>query len=432
MRGSGLRVDTRPSAPTTKMMPASLDTQPQGYMPGAEMPTNHNGHHHPSSFPQYQQQTSQSQATMSRYSHHTSLPVPQPPRHTVPVDVASNRNVQRPPVSVPQYHQYLAQVEAAAKHHGQGPSPPSFPSQTGMGHWIRNMPNANPAYAVRHGNQNAGPDEPSRQPNSNYLAQKYDRPDNHGCAFLNRSNSSGSQLGQQLTGASQPTRSVNGHRAAGPVQNMTSNPRGLQARCAVPVREPLPAMDIRERQAMTAGLKRLEMLEQSFADLKEAHTRRLVALERKHEEEQVAHRANEVACYRDVHGLPSTTSREDIEPLAAEVGQARRLTKSSRLPYEKTTQELDDVVTTPLTHTDNSNTPSPDTNNVRNTIELPFDVDNTNVTPCHEVQARKTPKGRVRNVRRRSNDESPKPHRGRYNMRERVQGRVQKIATRGL
>lgn len=431
MRGSGLRVDTRPSAPKTNMVPLSFNTQPQGYMPGADNSTKHNGHHHPSSFSQYQREMCQNQATMNCYSQHPLLPVPQPPRHTVPVDVTSNHNVQRPPVSVPQYHQYLAQCEAATKHHGQGPSPPSLASQTGLGHWVRKIPKADSAYTARQGNQNTGPNGQSRQPASNYLAQKHVQHENHGCTLVNGSNSSGSQLGRQFTGASQPTKRVPGHRAAGPVQNMTSDPRGLQVHCAAPVREPTPAMDMKERQAMTAGLKRLEMLEWSFARLKEDHTRRLVALERKHEE-LVAYRTNELARYRDVHGLPSTTSREEIGALAAEAGQAHISTRSSRLPCEESTRELDDMVTTPLTHADKSNAPSHDINSVRANIELLSDVSNTNVTPCHKVQARKASKVGIGNARQRSNGESPKPRAGRYNMRERVQGRVQKTATRGL
>jgi hypothetical protein len=432
MRGSGLRVDTSPGAPKTNMIPVSLDTQSQGYIHGAETFTNHNGHHQPSSFSQYQRQMSQTQATMNCYSQHPSLPVPQPSRHTIPVDVTSNRNVQRPPVSVPQYHQYLAQCEAAARHHGHGPSPPSLAPKTGMGHWVRNMPKANPAYAVRHGNQNTGLNEQSRQPALNYPAQRANQPENHSCTLLNKSNSSGSQLGRQFTGASQPTKNVNDHRAAGPAQNMTSDSRGLQIHCAAPVRESMPPMDMRERQAMTAGLERLVMLERSFVHLKEDHTRRLVALERKHEEGLVAYRANELVRYRDVHGLSSTTSRGGIGVLAAEVGQAHISTQSSRLSCEKSTQDLNDMVTTPPTRTDKSNASSHDINSGRDTIELPSDIDNTNVTPCHKVQARKASKVRIGNVRRCSNGQSPKPRAGRYDMRKRVQGRVQKTTTRGL
>lgn len=392
--------------------------------------TNHNSHHHPSSFSQYQRQMSQ--ATMNCYGQHPSLPVPQPPRHTVPVDVTSNRNVQRPPVSVPQYHQYLAQCEAAAKHHGHGPSPPSLAPQTGMGHWVQNMPKANPAYAVRHGNQNPGLNEQSRQPASNHSAQRANQPENHARTLLSKSNGSGSQLGRQSMGSSQPARGVHGHRAAGPAQSMTSDSRGWQIHCAAPMGESMPPIDMRERQAMTAGLERLRMLERSFAHLEEDHTRRLVALERKHEEGLVAYRANELVRYRNVHGLPSTTSREEIGVLVAEVGQAHISTHSSSLPCEKSTQELDDMATTPPTHTDKSNAPSDDINNGRDTIELPSDIDNTKVTPRHKVQARKASKVCMGNLRQHLNGQSPKPRAGRYNMRERVQGRVQKTTTRGL
>jgi len=429
MRGSGLRVDTRPSAPNTNRTPASLGTQSQGYEPAVEIVTNHNSHHHPSPFPQYRRQISQPQATMNCYGQHPSLPVPQPPRHTVPVDVTWNRNAQRPPVSVPQYHRYLAQFESAAKHHGHGPSPSSLATQTDMGHWVPNMPNAN--QAVRHGNQNTGLNEQFRQPASNHSSQRANPPENHARTLLSKSNGSGNQLGRQSMGSSQPAKCVNGHRGAGPAQNISSGSRGLQIHYTTPVGEPVPQIEMRERQAMTAGLERLKMLEQSFAHLEGDHTRRLVALERSHEG-LVAYQANGLVRYRNAHGLPSTTSREEIGVSVAEVEQAHTSTQPSTLPCEKNTQVLDDTVKTPPTHTNKPNAPRDDINSCRDTIELPSDIDDTNVTPHHEVQARKAPKVRIGNVRQHLNGQSPKPRASRYNMRERVQGRVQKTTTRGL
>lgn len=152
-----------------------------------------------------------------------------------------------------------------------------------------------------------------------------------------------------------------------------------------------------------------------------------------HEEGLVGYRANELARYRDIHGLPSTMLREEIGALTAEeVGQSHISTPSSRLPCEKSTQGLDDMVTMPLTHTGKSNAPSRDINSVRDTIELRSEVDNANVTPCHKVQKPNASKVSVGNLRQCSNGESPKPRAGRYNMRKRVQGRVQKTAKRGL
>jgi hypothetical protein len=427
MRGSGLRVDTRPDAPKTNMIPVSLDARSQGYMPGAENLANHNGHHHPSSFSQYQRQTSQTQAAMNYYSQHPSLPAPKPSLHTVQADVTSNRNAPRHPVPVPQYHQYLAQFEAATKHQGQGPSPPGPAPQTSMGHWVRNMPKAHPAYPVRHGNQYTDPNAQSRQPTPNYLVHKHNQPENHGCTLVNRSNSSGSHLNRPSAGANQPTKSANVHRAAGPAQNMNSDPRGLHVHRAASVTGATSAVNMRERQAMTAGLKRLEMLERSFAALEENHTQRLLALERKNEEEVVASRTNELSRYRDVHGLPSTMFREEIAASAAqEVGQAHISIQSSRLSCETRTHQVDDMVTTPLTRTDKSNTPSQDIDSVRNTIEPRSDVNNKNVTPCHKLQVRRASKVSVENVRQRSNGESPKPPAHRYNMRKRVKNTVKR------
>lgn len=433
MRGPELRVDTCPSAPKTNMIPVSLDTRSQGKLPGADRLSNHNGYHHPPSFSQYQRQMSQTQATMSYYNQHPSLAVPQPARHTVQMNVTPNRNAQRPPVSVPQYQQYLAQFEAAAKHHGQGPSPPDPSSKTGMGHWVRNMPKAHPAYAVRHGNQHTCLNGQPHQPTSNYLVQEHNRTENHNCTLINRSNSSGSHPGPQFARVSQPIKSVDDHRNAGPAQDMTSDPRGLQVHRAVSVIESNPAMDMRERQAMTAGLKRLETLERSFVDLRDDHTRRLLAIERKHEEALAASRANELARYRDVHGLPSAEFREEIGASAVKkVAQAHISIQSSRLSCERNTHKLDGMVTTSLTRTDKSNAPSHDIDSVRDIIEPRSNVDNKNVTPHHEVQARKASKVSVGNVRQRSNGESLRPHAGRYNMRKRVHGRVQKVATQEM
>jgi hypothetical protein len=428
MRGSGLRVDTRPDAPKTNMIPMSLDARSQGYMPGAENLANHNGHHHPSSFSQYQRQTSQTQAAMNYYSQHPSLPAPQPSLQTVRADVMSNRNAQRHPVPVSQYHQYLAQFEAATKPHGQGPSPPGPAPQTSMGQWVRNMPKAHPAYAVRHGNQYTDPNAQSRQPTPNHLVHGHNPPENHGCPLINRSNSSGSRLGRPSAGANQPTKSAQVHRAAGPAQNMNSDPKGLHVHRAASVTGATSAMDMGgERQAMTAGLKRLEMLERNLAYLQKEHAARLSALERKHEEEVVASRTNELSRYRDVHGLPSTAFRKEIAALAApEVGQAHISIESSSLSREKRSHQVDGMVAIPLTRTDKPNTPSQDIDIVRNIIEPQSDVNNKNVTPCHKLQVRRASKVSVENVRQRSNGESPKPPAGRYNMRKRVKKTVKR------
>jgi hypothetical protein len=296
-----------------------------------------------------------------------------------------------------------------------------------MGQWVRNMPKAHPAYAVRHGNQYTDPNAQSRQPTPNHLVHGHNQPENYGCTLVNRSNSSGSRLGRPSAGANQPTKSAHVHRAAGPAQNMNSDPKGLHVHRAASVTEAISAMDMGERQAMTAGLKRLEMLERNFAYLQKDHAARLLALERKHEEEVVASRTNELSRYRDVHGLPSTAFREEIAALAApEVGQAHISIQSSRLPREKRTHHVDDMVTTPLTRTNEPDTPSQDIGSVRNIIEPQSDFNNKNGTPCHKLQVRRASNVSVENVRQRSNGESPKPPAGRYNMRKRVKKTVKR------
>jgi hypothetical protein len=208
---------------------------------------------------------------------------------------------------------------------------------------------------------------------------------------------------------------------------MNSDPKGLHVHRAASVTGATSAMDMGERQAMTAGLKRVEMLERNLAYLQKDSDARLLALERKHEEEVVASRTNELSRYRDVHGLPSTVFREEIAALAApEVGQAHISIQSSRLSREKRTHQVDDMVTTPLTRTDKSNTPSQDIDSVRNIVEPRSDVNNKNVTPCHKLQVRRASKVSVENVRQRSNGESPKPPASRYNMRKRVEKTVKR------
>ena len=102
---------------------------------------------------------------------------------------------------------------------------------------------------------------------------------------------------------------------------MPSNTRGQQVPQPVPVTQMIPTKDLKDRQALMAAWKRLEMLERScdarkehydrlersYAEMKEHHDRRLSALESKYEGFMAA-RADGIARYRDAHGqaLPST------------------------------------------------------------------------------------------------------------------------------
>lgn len=421
-----------------------LNAQSQGYIPGAELVTNHNGHHYPSSLSQHQRQTSQTQPTMRCSSQHPPVPVSQPSHHAGQVNTTLNPNARRPPASVSQYHQYLVQCEATAKHQGERPSAPTPVPQAGMGHWVRNVPKAHPAYVVQHGNRYFDHRGQSRQPTSNHIQHTHNQSKSQGFTLLDGSNSSGSYRDRQSVGTNQPSRSVNGHRATGPAQIVTPDPRPWQVNRAASVTGPVPAVDMRERQAMIAGLKRLEMLERRFSDLEEHHARslvdlkddlvqRLLAVEKKYEERLAASQANELTRYRDVSGLPSTIFRQDIRALAAgEIGRPHNSVRSARLSCGRKSQGLDETATAPPTQSDKSTVPCHHADNVRDSIELRSDVDKTNITPCRELQERNVSNGRVGSVRRRSNGESPKPCARRYNMRTRVQGRVQKIVKRGL
>lgn len=428
-------------------MPMSLDRQSQGYMPQAEFSTNGQGHQRPSTLNQHQRQTSQTHATPNFYGQRPSSHVPQPSRRAVPVDVSSNCTAQQPPVSAPQYHQYLTQCETTSKQYGQEPLPPHHASQPSMGHWVYNMPKAHPAHVVRQSNQYADPNGQPRPLAVAHAVYQQNRPENHGRTSVNRSSSASSHLSRQYTGASQPTNSTNGHRVAGPPQSMPSNARRQQVPHAVPVTQVVPAKDLKERQALIAAWKRLEMLERncdamkerhdrlerSCAETKEHHDRRLSALESKHEEGLMAARADVIARYRDADGqAPLRTSfREGIGPLTThETTQAYTSTQPPRLTSEKDTGEMADVTTTTLVHTGKSDAPCHSATSVRDTIGLRSDIGSTSITPFQKVQARKPSTAKTGIVRQPSNanDGSPKTGVGRYNMRRRVQGRVQKPA----
>jgi hypothetical protein len=230
---------------------------------------------------------------------------------------------------------------------------------------------------------------------------------------------------------------------------MPSNPRRQQVPHAVPVTQVVPAKDLKERQALVAAWKRLEMLERncdvmkerhdrlerSCAETKEHHDQRLSALESKHEEGLMAARADVIARYRDAHGqaLHSTSFLEGIGPLTVhETTQAYISTQTPRLTSEKDTSEMADVTTTPLVHTGKSDARCHSATSIRDTIELRSDINSTSITPGQKVQARKPSTVKTGIVRQRSNanDGSPKSGVGRYNMRRRVQGRVEKPAKR--
>lgn len=430
------------------MTPMSLDRQSQGYMPQAEFSSNGQGHQRPSTLNQHQRQTSQTHATPNFYVQRPSSHVPQPSRRAVQVDVSSNGTAQQPPVSAPQYHQYLPQCETTSKQYGQGALPPHHASQASMGHWVYNMPKAHPAHVVRQSNQYADPNGQLRPLAAAHAVHQQNRPENHGWTSVNRSSSASSHLSRQHTGASQPTNSTNGHRVAGPPQSMPSNPRRQQVPHAPPVTQVVPAKDVKERQAFIAAWKRLEMLERncdamkerhdrlerSCAETKEHHDRRLSALESKHKEGLMAARADVIARYRDANGQTLlSTFREGIGPLTVhETTQAHISTQPPRLTSEKVTHGMADVTTTPLVHTGKSDAPCHSATSVRDTIELRSDIDSTIITPCQNVQARKPSTVKTGIVRQISNanDGSPKSGVGRYNMRRRVQGRVQKPAKR--
>lgn len=430
-------------------MPMSLDRQSQGYMPQAEFSDNGQSHQRPSTLNQHQRQTTQTHATPDFYSQRPSPHVPQPSRRAVPVDASSKRTAQQPPVSAPQYHQYLAQCETTSKQYGQKPLPSHLASQPSMGHWVYNMPKAHPAHVVGQSNQYADPNGQPRPLGAAHAVYQQNRPDNHGRTSVNRSSSSSSNLSRQYTGASQPTNSTNGHRVAGPPQSMPSDPRRQQVPPTVPVTQAVPAKDLKERQAFIAAWKRLEMLERncdamkerhdrlerSCAETKENHDRRLSALESKHEEGLMAARADVIARYRDANGqaLLSTSFQEGIGPLTVyETTQAHDSTQPPRLTPEKDTREMADVTTTPPVHTGKSDAPCHSATSVRDTIELRSDIDSTSITPCQKVQPRKPSTVKTGIVRQLSNanDGSPKSGVRRYNMRRRVQGRVQKPAKR--
>lgn len=212
----------------------------------------------------------------------------------------------------------------------------------------------------------------------------------------------------------------------------------------------IPAKDLKDRQALIAAWKRLEMLEQScgtmkehhdrlertFAETKEHHDRRLSALESKYEGLMAA-RADGIARYRDAQGqaLPRTSFRGEVTAMAVhETTRAYISAQTPTLPSEKDNCEVADFTTTPLVLTDKSDVPRHTTTSARDTIELRSDIDNTSITPCQKVQARKPSKTKTKIVSERSNANggSPKPRMGRYNMRKRVQGRVQKPAKKRL
>ena len=447
MKGSGLRVDTQSRPSSTNTMAMSFDRQSQGYMPRAELTTNRQGQQNPSTRNHHQRQTSQTHVTPNFYSQRPSSYVPQSSHRTVQVDVSSNYAAQTPPLSAQQYHQYLRQRETASKQYGQEPLPPRPVLQASMGHWVHSMPKAHPAHVVAQSQQYADPNGQPYPLAANHAVHQQNRPEDHGWTSVNRSSNSNSHLGRQYTGASQPAKSANGHRVAGPPQSMPTDPRGQQVPHTVPATQVVPAKDLKDRQALIAAWRRLEMLErscdamkerherleQSCAVTKEHHERRLSALESKHEEGLMAARADMIARYRDAHGqaVLSTSSREGIEALAVyETTQADISTRSPRLPSEKANRETSDVTATPLVHTGRLDALGHRTTSVRDTIELTSDIDSTSITPCHKVQARKLSKVEAANVRQRStaNDGGPNTHVGRYNMRKRVQGRVQKPA----
>lgn len=449
MKGSGLRVDTRPCPPRSNVMPMSLDRQSQGYMPQVEFSSNGQGHQRPSTLNQHQRQTSQTHATPNFYSQRPSPHVPQPSRRADPVDASSNCTAQQPPVSAPQYHQYLTQCETTSKQYGQKPLPPQLASQPSMGHWVYNMPKAHPAHVVRQSSHYTDPNGQPRPLAAAHAVYQQNRPENHGRPSVDKSSSTSSHLRRQYTGTSQPTNSTSGHRVAGPPQSMPSDPRRQQVPPTVPVTQAVPAKDLKERQAFIAAWKRLEMLERncdamkerhdrlerSCAETKENHDRRLSALESKHEEGLMAARADVIARYRDANGqaLLSTSFQEGIGPLTVhETTQAHDSTQPPRLTPEKDTREMVDVTTTPPVHPGKSDAPCHSATSVRDTIELRSDIDSTSITPCHKVQPRRPSTVKTGVVRQLSNasDGSPKSGVRRYNMRRRVQGRVQKPAKR--
>ena len=446
MKGSGLRVDTRPCPPKTNMMPMSFDRQPQGHIPGAEFSTSGHGHHHPSTFHQHLRQTSQTHAMPRCYSQCPPSQVTQPSRRVVQVEVSSNHAAQQPPAPATRYHQHSTQRESASKQYGQEPSLPRPTPQANMGHWVHSMPKVHPAHAGRQGNPYADPNGQSRPMAANHAVNQHNRPEHHGWTSVNRPSSSSSHIGRQYTGASQPPNGANGHRVTSLPQNMPYNARGQQLPQPVPVTHVIPAKDLKDRQALMAAWKRLEVLERkcdaikehhdrlerSYAETREHHGRKLSALESKYEGFMDA-TADGIARYRDAHGraLPSTSSRGEIRAMAVhETTRAYISAQTPDLPSEKNIHEVTDVTTTPLVQTDKSDAPCHSITSIRDTIEPGFDIDRTSITPCQKLQARKPSKVKTGTVRERSNANggSPKPRLGRYNMRKRVQGRVQKPA----
>lgn len=450
MKGSGLRVDTRLCPPKTNMMPMSVDRQPQGHIPGAEFSTIGHGHRRPSTFHQHQRQTSQTNAIPSYNSQCPPSQVTQPSRRVVQVKVSSNHAAQQPPAPATRYHQQSTQRESASKQFGQEPFLPRPTSQSDMSHWVHSMPKVHPANVGRQGYPYAGPNGQSRPMAANHAVNQQNWPEHHGWTSVNRPSSSSSHIGRQYTGPSQPTNGTNGHRATGLPQNMPSNARGQQVPQPVNMTQMIPAKDLKDRQALIAAWKRLEMLEQSCgamkeyhdrlertcAETKEHHDRRLSALESKYEGLMAA-RADGIARYRDAHGqaLPRTSFRGEVTAMAVhETTRAYISAQTPTLPSEKDNCEVADVTTTPLVLTDKSDVPRHTTTSARDTIELRSDIDNTSITPCQKVQARKPSKTKTKIVSERSNANggSPKPRMGRYNMRKRVQGRVQKPAKKRL
>ncbi|KAM0703826.1 hypothetical protein Q7P35_009011 [Cladosporium inversicolor] len=315
-----------------------------------------------------------------------------------------------------------------------------------MGHWTHNMPKVPPAHVGRQSIPYADSNGQSRPLAANHAVNQHNRPEHHGWTSINRSSGSSSHLGRQYMGKSQPTNSTNGHRVAGPPQNMPSNTRGQQLSHPVPVTQTVPAKDLKDRQALIAAWKRLEMLERScgamkehhdrlersYAETKEHHDRRLTALESNYEGLMAA-RADGIARYRDAHGqaLPSTSFRGEIRAMAVhETTRAYNSAQTPSLPSEKNTREVADITTTPLAQAGKSDAACHSTTSVRDTIELRPDIDSTSITPCQKAKARKPSKVRTEILRQRSNadDGSLRPRVGRYNMRRRVQGRVQKPA----
>lgn len=450
MKGSGLRVDTRPCPPKTNMMPMSFDRQPQGRIPGAEFSTSGHGYHRPSTFHQHQRQTSQTHAIPRFYSQCPPSQVTQPSRRVVQVEVSSNHAAQQPPAPATRYHQHSTQRESVSKQYGQEPFLPRPISQANMDHWVHSMPKVHPAHIGRQSNPYADPNGQSRPMAANHAVNQHNWPEHHGWTSVNRPSSSNSHIGRQHTGATQSTNGTNGHRVTGLPQNMPSNTRGQQVPQPVPVTQMISTKDLKDRQALMAAWKRLEMLERScdarkehhdrlersYAEMKEHHDQRLSALESKYEDLMAA-RADGIARYRDALGqaLPSTSFRGEIRAMAVhETTRAYISAQTPDLPSEKNTREVTAATTTPLVQTGKSDAPCHSITSVRDTIEPRSDIERTSITPCQKVQARKSSEFKTGIVPERSNANggSPKPRVGRYNMRKRVQGRVQKPAKKRL